>query len=51
MAGCGTKKMAMGGMTKMSKGGMAMANKGYKKGGKVRGAGMCKKGVRPCKMV
>jgi len=43
MAGCGTKKM--------SKGGMAMANKGYKKGGKVRGAGMCKKGVRPCKMV
>jgi hypothetical protein len=43
MAGCGTKKM--------SKGGMAMANKGYKKGGKIRGAGMCKKGVRPCKMV
>ena len=42
MAGCGTKRM--------SKGGMAMANKGYKKGGKVRGAGMCKKGVRPCKM-
>jgi hypothetical protein len=38
---CGTKRMAMGGMT----------NKGYKKGGKVRGAGMCKKGVRPCKMV
>ena len=43
MAGCGTKRM--------NKGGMAMANKGYKKGGKVRGAGMCKKGVRPCKMV
>ena len=42
MAGCGTKRMNMGGM--------AMANKGYKKGGKVRGAGMCKKGVRPCKM-
>jgi hypothetical protein len=30
-----------------AKGGMA---KGYKKGGKVKGAGMCKKGVRPCKM-
>jgi len=42
MAGCGTKRMNMGGM--------AMANKGYKKGGKIRGAGMCKKGVRPCKM-
>ena len=42
MAGCGTKRMNMGGM--------AMANKGYKKGRKVRGAGMCKKGVRPCKM-
>ena len=42
MAGSGTKTMNMGGM--------AMANKGYKKGGKVRGAGMCKKGVRPCKM-
>jgi|DEB0MinimDraft_6_1074348.scaffolds.fasta_scaffold112912_2 hypothetical protein len=25
--------------------------RGYKAGGKVRGAGMCKKGVRPCKMV
>ena len=56
MAGCGTKKMKAGGMTgmpikKMAMGGMAMANKGYKAGGKVRGAGMCKKGVRPCKMV
>jgi len=39
MAGCGTKKMARGGMTKMAR------------GGKVRGAGMAKKGVRPCKMV
>ena len=75
MAGCGTKKMAMGGMTgakktmrnlddeiyridtekamekrkmnKMMDGGKVM----YKAGGKVRGAGMCKKGVRPCKMV
>ena len=24
--------------------------KGYKKGGKVRGAGIARKGVRPCKM-
>lgn len=53
MGSCGTKKMAMGGMTdmppkKMMKGGMPKA---YKAGGKVRGAGMCKKGVRPCKMV
>ena len=72
---CGTKKMAMGGMTKAKKtmrnlddeiyridtekamekrkmnkmmgGGKVM----YKAGGKVRGAGMAKKGVRPCKMV
>ncbi|MEY2909083.1 MAG: hypothetical protein RLZZ602_1606 [Pseudomonadota bacterium] len=37
---CGTKKkMAMGGMAK-----------GYAKGGKVRGCGMAKKGVRKCKM-
>ena len=28
-----------------------MMKKGYKKGGKVRGAGSCKKGVRPAKMV
>lgn len=36
---------------KMAVGGMAMsAGKGYKAGGKIRGAGMCKKGVRPCKM-
>jgi len=32
---------------KMMGGGMAKA---YKKGGKVRGAGMAKKGVRACKM-
>ena len=51
MAGCGTKRMSKGGMAMANKGGMAMANKGYKAGGKVRGAGMCKKGVRPCKMV
>lgn len=41
MAGCsGSKK-------RYSKGGMA---KGYTEGGRVKGAGMCKKGVRPCKM-
>ena len=28
-----------------------MMKKGYKKGGKVRGAGMASKGVRPAKMV
>ena len=37
----GEPKMMMGG-------GMA---KGYKAGGKVRGAGCAKKGVRPCKMM
>lgn len=43
---------AAGGMMKKkgyAKGGMM--KKGYKKGGKVRGAGSCKKGVRPAKMV
>ncbi len=34
------KAMKKGGMTK----------KGYAKGGKVRGAGLARKGVRPCKM-
>ena len=34
-------------MNKMMGGGKVM----YKAGGKVRGAGMAKKGVRPCKMV
>ena len=41
-----------GGMMKKkgyAKGGMM--KKGYKKGGKVRGAGMASKGVRPAKMV
>ena len=33
---------------RMKKGGMA--KKGYAKGGKVRGAGIARKGVRPCKM-
>lgn len=45
-------KKAAGGMMKKkgyAKGGMM--KKGYKKGGKVRGAGSCKKGVRPAKMV
>lgn len=36
---------AADGVGKMKKGGAV-----YKKGGKVRGAGMAKKGVRPCKM-
>lgn len=44
MAGCGTKKMA--------KGGMAMsAGKGYKAGGCVRGDGICKKGRTKGRMV
>ena len=43
MAGCGTKRMNMGGM--------AMANKGYKKGGKVRGDGICMKGRTKGRMV
>ena len=33
---------------RMSSGGMA--KKGYAKGGKVRGAGIARKGTRPCKM-
>lgn len=36
---------AADGVGKMKKGGAV-----YKKGGKVRGAGMARKGVRPCKM-
>ena len=64
MAGCGTKRMNMGGkvgMHKMPDGTMMKDSEhkmmgggkvmGYKKGGKIRGAGICKKGVRPCKMV
>ena len=59
---CGSKrKMAMGGkvgMHKMPDGtmmpgkkhGMKAGGAVYRKGGKVRGAGMAKKGVRPCKM-
>jgi hypothetical protein len=35
---------------RMNMGGMAMKKKGYAKGGKVRGAGIASKGVRPCKM-
>lgn len=41
------KEKEMKGMKKMNMGGMA---KGYKEGGKVRGAGVAKKGVRACKM-
>tara|TARA_R100000951_G_scaffold86010_2_gene73735 strand:- start:1428 stop:1814 length:387 start_codon:yes stop_codon:yes gene_type:complete len=37
-----------GGYKLFKKGGMA--KKGYKKGGKVRGAGIAQKGVRACKM-
>ena len=47
MAGCGTKRMNMGGMTKMSKGGMTP--KGYKVGGKIDGC--AKRGRTKCKMV
>ena len=59
---CGSKrKMAMGGkvgMHKMPDGtmmpgkkhGMKAGGAVYRKGGKVRGCGMAKKGVRPCKM-
>lgn len=59
----GKGKMKAGGMMKskgMAKGGMKMKSKmttkggakggGYKKGGKVRGAGIARKGVRPTKM-
>ena len=34
----------------MKNGGMTMRKKGYAKGGKVRGAGIARQGVRPCKM-
>lgn len=58
MPSCGTKRMKKGGMTgyhKMPDGSMMKdsEHKGMKKmamGGKVRGAGMAMKGVRPCKM-
>mgnify|MGYP000306604825 CR=1 FL=1 len=43
----GKGKMARGGEVKMARGGMTK----MARGGKVRGAGMAKKGVRPCKMV
>jgi hypothetical protein len=54
LMGGGAKKalgMKAGGM--MKKKGYAaggMMKKGYKKGGKVRGAGIARKGVRPAKM-
>ena len=65
MAGCKTKRYNKGGLAMVEKNGesvpfYAADGKGkmnmggkvmkYKAGGKVRGAGMCKKGVRPCKM-
>ena len=36
---------------KMKNGGMTMRKKGYAKGGKVRGCGIARKGVRPAKIV
>jgi hypothetical protein len=55
MAGCGTKRMNMGGMTgtpvkKMMMGGMTK-NSAYKRGGCVRGDGICKKGHTKGRMV
>ena len=57
MSNCGTKRMKSGGMTgyhKMPDGSM-MKNSEHKTkkmamGGKVRGAGMAQRGVRPCQM-
>jgi len=48
-----SSRLAGGGMAKkkMAGGGSCGSKKGYAKGGKVRGAGVCKKGVRPAKMV
>lgn len=53
MAGCGTKRMAMGGMAMANKGYKAggMMPKGYKAGGCVRGDGICKKGHTKGRMV
>lgn len=59
MASCGTKRMKEGGMAKgmhRMPDGTMMKDSDHKmnkmaKGGRVRGAGMCKRGVRPCKMV
>ena len=48
MDGEGANDMAKG--KKMKRGGM-MKKKGYAKGGKVRGCGIARKGVRPAKMV
>jgi len=55
MSNCGTKRMKKGGMTgyhKMPDGSMMKDSdhKGMKAGGRVRGAGMAQRGVRPCKM-
>ena len=36
---------------KMAMGGMAMANKGYNKGGKVRGCGVAQRGLTKGRMV
>jgi hypothetical protein len=67
MSSCGTKRMNKGGPTgmhkmpdgtmmknsehKMAMGGMAMANKGYNKGGKVRGCGVAQRGLTKGRMV
>ena len=43
-------KRPMGMMKGGAVGGKKKGPKGYAKGGKVRGAGIARKGVRPCKM-
>jgi hypothetical protein len=58
-AGGKVKQMNMGGLLeeampmkkKKKQSGAKMMTKGYKKGGKVRGAGIARKGVRPAKIV
>lgn len=52
---CGSKKYARGGDVRMMDDDMPMMKKGgkvkkYAKGGKVRGCGMAKRGVRKAKM-
>ena len=44
------KPMKKGGMAKKGYARGGMMKKGYAKGGKVRGAGIARKGTRPCKM-
>ena len=44
------KLMKKGGMAKKGYAKGGMTKKSYAKGGKVRGAGIARKGTRPCKM-